>query len=297
MLTGLHVLDLRFFSCIIFSASLALPYAARAEDDKKPPIDKSGYSLFNPVPDEKLREFSTDRPGKSHSTITVDAGHFQIESDFLIYTWDPGRGDRPTTRSYSIGTPIFKIGITNSIDLEVGTAFFNHLRQTGGGSPPLVASGFGDTLVGAKINLFGNDGGDQSLALLPFVKIPTASLDIGNGHTEFTLNVPYTISAKPWSLTLEPNFGILRNNSNSGYRENYGFIANLSRPIFSDKLTAAIEIATDVSSETGSKAKVSFDPSLQYLVTRDLQLDVGIYIGLNSATPKYIPYMGFSYRF
>lgn len=50
-----------------------------------PPADESGYSLLNPVPDDKLREFSTDRPGKSHSSTTVDAGRFQIESDFGIH--------------------------------------------------------------------------------------------------------------------------------------------------------------------------------------------------------------------
>jgi hypothetical protein len=297
MVGWLQTPNIRLLGCIVLSSSLLHALAARAEDFQNPFVDKSGYSLFNLVPDDKLREFSADRPGKSHSSITLDAGHFQVESDFFIYTWDPGRGDRPTTRAYSIGTPIFKVGITNSIDFEVATSFFNHLQQTGGGSPPLVANGFGDMSIGAKINLFGNDGGNQSLALIPFVKLPTASKDIGNGHTEFMLNAPYTINAKPWALTLEPNFGILRNSSNSGYRENYGFIANLSRPVFSEKLTAAIEIATDVSSESGSKVKVSLDPSLQYLVTRDLQLDVGISIGLNSATPKYVPYLGFSYRY
>jgi Putative MetA-pathway of phenol degradation len=297
MLGRIEIAKIRLLGGVVVLSSLLPTITARAEESQKPSIDKSVYSLFNPVPDDKLREFSADRPGKSHSSITVDAGHFQVESDFFIYTWDPGRGDRPTTRAYSIGTPIFKVGITNSIDFEVATSFFNHLRQTGGGSPPLVANGFGDMSIGAKINLFGNDGGNQSLALIPFVKLPTAAQDIGNGHTEFMLNAPYTINAKPWALTLEPNFGILRNGSNSGYRENYGFIANLSRPVFSEKLTAAIEIATDVSSEPGSKVKVSLDPSLQYLVTRDLQLDVGISIGLNSATPKYIPYVGFSYRY
>ena len=269
---------------------------ARA-DDEISSAKKAGYSLFNPVPDAQLRDFSTDRPGKSHSSKTVDAGHFQIESDFIIYTRDTGGNDRPSTRAYSIGTPIFKFGVTNSIDVEVATAFYNYLSQSGGGSPPLVAKGFGDTAVGAKINVFGNDSGNQSLAVLPFVKLPTAASGIGNGYAEYMLNAPYTIDAKPWSLTLEPNFGILRNSTNADYRENYGFIANLNRSFLSNKLTAAIEVAADFSSESGAEPKVSIDPSLQYLLTRDLQIDVGIYIGANRATPKYIAYTGVSYRY
>lgn len=284
----------RFLTRAAVVALLAQTGLLRAEE--APPA-KNGYSLFDPVPDNLLRELSTDRPGKSHSSKTVDAGHFQIESDFITYAWDPGRGGHPTTRNYSIATPILKVGATNSVDIEIATSLFNHLRQSDGAAT-LTARGFGDTSVGAKINLFGNDGGDRSLALMPFVKLPTAEQGIGNGYAEFTLNVPYTMElTKPWSLTLEPNFGVLRNSSNTAYRQNYGFIANLNRPVFFDKLTAAIEIAVDFSSEGRSETKVSIDPSIQWLVTPNLQLDAGIYIGLNKATPKYIAYTGVSYRF
>lgn len=198
-----------------------------------------------------------------------------------------------------------KIGVTNWMDLEFGLSLLNGLRQSGGGlnatndsGGTTRARGFGDTLVGAKINLFGNDGGDQSLALLPFIKLPTAARGFGNDHVEFTLNAPYTIAlGKPWSLTLEPNVGILRNAANTRYRENYGFIANLSRPVLVEGLTAAVEVAVDVSSERKERPRVSFDPSLQYLITKNLQLDVGVYIGLNKQTPRYISYTGVSYRF
>jgi hypothetical protein len=296
------------------------PIVARADEEPRQPTpDKSSYSFFDPVPDDKLREFSTDRPGKSHSSVTVDAGHFQIESDFVNLTYDPRGSSHTTTLAYSIGTPILKYGVTNWMDVQVGLAFFNSLRQSGGGmgaagsatssnGPPVDstlgasltrAQGFGDTLLGAKINLFGNDNpAGQQLAILPFIKLPTSARGLGNDYVEFTLNAPYTIPlSKPWSLTLEPNFGVIRNADNTRYRENYGFIANLNRPAFVEGLTAAAEIAVDVSSERGDGTKVSFDPSLQYLVTKNLQLDVGIYLGLNRVTPRYIPYVGISARF
>lgn len=284
-----------------------------------PPVDKSSYSVFNPVPDDKLRAFSTDRPGKSHSALTVDAGRVQVESDFLNYTYDPNGLGGTTTNAYSVATPILKVGLTNWMDLELGLALFNSLHQGGRATSSASGSsnapgtsgsnrgsnggaqrgrGFGDTLLGTKVNLFGNDSGDQSLALLPFIKFPTAARGFGNDHVEFTLNAPYTTTPlKPWSLTLEPNFGILRNLSNTRYRENYGLIANLNRPVFVEALVAAAEVAVDVSSERGERTKVSFDPSLQYLLTNNLQLDVGAYLGLNKATPRYNPYFGISYRF
>ena len=170
--------------------------AASAEDA---PVDKSAYSISNPVPEDKLRDLSTDRPGKSHSSITVDVGHFQIESDFVNYTNDPNGQGGVATRSITYGAPILKYGVTNDLDLELGLSFFTDLRQSGGNNavatgaagssnaPPATqgpnvggmgatrARGFGDTFLGLKYNFFGNDGGDQSFAILPFVKIPTAA--------------------------------------------------------------------------------------------------------------------------
>lgn len=287
--------------------------SAQAQVNGDSAANKTIYTIQNPVPDTKLRDFSTDRPGKSHSAITVDIGHAQVESDFVTYTYDPRGREQASTRAYSIGTPIVKLGVTDWIDFEVGLALFNSLRQSGGATSfngpsgasgavetggPIRARGFGDTLLGAKVNLFGNDGGDQSFALLPFIKVPTAARGLGNDHVEFLLNAPYTIAlSKPWSLTLEPNFGVVRNVDNTRYRENYGMIVNLSRPILIEGLTVAGEVAVDISSERKERTRVSFDPSLQYLINKNLQLDVGIYLGLNRATPRYIPYTGVSYRF
>lgn len=257
--------------------------------------DKSGpYTVFNPVPESKLRDLSTDRPGKSHSAITVDAGHFQLESDFINITYDPKGYD--TTTAFSLATPILKWGISQRVDVELGLALFNRLRQARQGDSS-SAEGFGDTLLGSKVNIFGKDGGTQSMAVLPFLKIPTGAAGISNQHAEFTLNAPYTIvPMKPWSLTLEPNFGIIRNDANSAYTTNYGLIANLSRPVLIEGLTAAVEVAVDTRADK-EPTRWSFDPSLQYMVGKNLQFDIGVYLGLNRATPRYTPYMGVSFRY
>lgn len=269
---------------------LCRPVHAASQSDQNGP-----FSLFNPVPEAKLRDLSTDRPGKSHSAITVDAGHFQVESDFINLTYDP-RGPDGTTTAYSLGTPILKWGITERVDVELGLTFFNWLRQSRQ-DETTSAEGFGDTLLGSKVNIFGKDGGDQSLAVLPFIKLPTGAAGISNRHAEFTLNAPYTIaSLKPWSFTLEPNVGIIRNDENSAYTTDYGMIANLSRPVLIKGLTAAVEVAVDARADK-EPTRWSFDPSLQYMVGKNLQFDIGIYLGLNRATPRYNPYIGVSFRY
>ena len=74
-------------------------------------------------------------------------------------------------------------------------------------------------------------------------------------------------------------------------------MAALSRPVLIDGLTAAIDVAVEGSSERKTSTQVSLDPALAYKVTKNLQLDAGIYIGLNRATPRTQSYVGISYRF
>ena len=295
-----------------------------------PTQPKPDYSLFDPAPDGQMRPLSTDRPGKTHSSITVDAGHFQVESDFLNYTYDHYSPGEQTTRILSVATPILKAGITNSVDLEAAFDFYNdtHVTSRGGtatatgtsssGSTPggsngtqtggvgssssstgasSIGKGFGDVALGAKVNVFGNDGGAQSFALLPFVKIPTAGRNVGNRVVEYTLNAPYTINLDTlWSLTAEPAFGYLKNADNTGHHGDYSFLVNLNRPVFVKSVTAALEVASEYSSRDFTP-RYTLDPSLQWLVTGNLQLDMGVYLGLNKAAPDYNPYVGISYRY
>src|ERR1700689_2713963 len=167
--------------------------------------------------------FNNDRAGKTHNPTTGDARHFPLESDFYNYTYDYASPDKQTTRAYSIATPILKFGITNWADLEAAFALYNQSwvtdRTTGS---TIKGTGFGDISLGGKFNLFGNDGGDQALALQPFIKIPTAAQNIGNGVVEYTLNVPYTINLDTlWSVTAEPEFGLLKDANDNGLHGDY----------------------------------------------------------------------------
>jgi hypothetical protein len=57
--------------------------SARADN---PTIDKSTDTLFNPTPIELRRPYNTDRPSKTDSPYTIDAGVFQIEMDMANWT-------------------------------------------------------------------------------------------------------------------------------------------------------------------------------------------------------------------
>lgn len=265
--------------------------------DKK--TDKSQFNLFNPTPNEDLRPFTTDRPGKTHSSLTVDAGHLQLEGDFYNYTWDHWSNGGSKTRAYTLTNPNLKLGITNWAELDVFLPLYNSLEVKSGNSAGLLrARGFGDVLLGGKVNIFGNDGGDQSLGAIGFIKVPTAARGLGNDNLEYTLNLPFTTALpNKFSLTAEPAIGLLRNLNNTGYQGDYQMLVNLNRPIIGEIVTAALELALDFPGDHHIGQRHTIDPSLQWLVTPNLQLDVGVYIGLTKAAPDFNPYVGISFRF
>src|SRR5690606_21387458 len=83
--------------------------------------DKAGYSLFEPTPRELMRDLSTDRPDQTESAYTVDAGHWQLEMDFLNHTRDHDSADGADVevQEWSIAPLNLKLGLTNRLDIQL----------------------------------------------------------------------------------------------------------------------------------------------------------------------------------
>ena len=159
--------------------------------------DTSQYTLFNPTPADKMRDFNTDRPTKSNVPYTVPAGHFQYEGDLFIYGYDNISTPDTNITSWTVGNPTFKLGLLNNLDFEVNISFYNSIRSaTVSTGASTIAQGFGDTFTRFKWNLFGNDGGGPALALIPYAKWPTAPMapqGVGNGYIEGGLIAPFAV--------------------------------------------------------------------------------------------------------
>src|SRR5437773_2700383 len=146
-------------------------------------VDKSKYTLFNPTPREAMREFTTDRPDKTESPYTVDAGHFQVELDLITYAHDHETSSARDVRvnAWSVVPVNLKVGLLNWMDLQTVIESYNHSTTEDGTTGQTVRqSGFGDVTSRIKANLWGNDGGTTALAVLPFVKFPTSQEHLGN---------------------------------------------------------------------------------------------------------------------
>lgn len=268
--------------------------AARAQS-----TENSGYSLFDPVPDDQLRPFCTDRPTKGTGPCTVDAGHLQMESDILNVTFQ--NSDGVVTDTYLYTNPNFRLGLTQDLDVELNFSPYvevvTHDHATGA---RMDESGFGDMFLRVKTSLVGNGQGTFSAALDPFLKIPTAPLTIGNGAVEGGMVVPlqYTLS-DVWSLSLVPEVDVLKNVNDDGRHSASVVAIGITRSI-SAQISASAELWGNANFDpSASTRQYSFDVAgtWQPPGVRDLQFDAGANFGLNRETPGAQFYFGVSHRF
>jgi len=286
---------------IVAIAALSLLAGAARDDDAPaaPAPDKSGFNLADPTPDADLRSFCTDRPTKSTGPCTVDAGHFQYESDVFNVTYDTSGGADTTTVLYT--NPTLKLGLTNTIDAEINIAPWETItskdRATG---RTTRASGVGDLFLRLKANLVGDDGGNLAVALVPYVKIPTAPIGVGNGAVEGGLIVPIQVNLPAnWSLTIDPEGDVLKNAVGDGDHFNMSGLLSFSRPL-SKTLTLSLEVWSDVDFDPGGTVtQASFDLGAAWIPAAhpNFQLDGGVNLGLNNQTPAAQAYVGVSQRF
>jgi hypothetical protein len=300
---------------IVLLAATSLVGTASAEPAEKPTInnrpivkkavkpsaaspksDKNQYSLLNPVPADQMRNFSTDRPTKANVPYTVDAGHFQYETDLVNFTHQvvgPVHTD-----TLLVPNPTFKVGLTNNIDLEVNAPLAGvHSFNTATAASNTMWN-VGDTFVRSKINLWGNDGGDTAGAVIPYIKAPSAPLGIGNGAAEGGLIGPVAVSLpNAFTLLLVPEIDVLKDSADGGWHGNYVFDVNLSREVIKN-VTAFVELWYDYNADPVQRAnQVSLDLAMSWIFLPNIQFDVGANIGLTSATPAIQVYAGLSQRF
>src|SRR5580658_5192703 len=215
--------------CSVLALLLTASAAPALADDTPSTPDKSGYTLFDPTPDADLRSFNTDRPPKANSPYTVDAGHFQYETDIAVFGYSDTDG--VTTRDWTVLDPTLKLGLTNTIDAELQiTPYESVVTHSASGTTSI--SGFGDTIARLKINVLGDDHGAIAVALLPYVKLPTAQSGLGNGHVEGGLILPVSFSAPGgFTVIVMPEADYLKDTAASGYHAAFDFLINVSHPL------------------------------------------------------------------
>jgi hypothetical protein len=277
----------------LVALTILIPGLAEADD-----LDKSGYSLFDPTPDDLLRKFAPDRPTKGFSVRTVDAGHFEIETDLVSTTISNSLG--VTTHSFQGLDPTLKLGLTNWMDIEVQFNGLQYTEAVDGTSPFNFqnSTGFGDVFLRSKINLLGNDSGPVGFALIPYVKLPSSTPLISNGAVEGGLIAPLALRPADFIVTLMTEVDDLKSATSNNRYANFVNLVSVSHAVpGTEGINATVELFSSVGTDPGTPPVYTLDFGMNFRLSQHTILDVGVNLGLNSAAPKAQIYTGISARF
>jgi hypothetical protein len=243
---------------------------------------------------EGLRDFCAERPGATTPPCIMDVGHVMAEVDLLDVSRSRVDGGGWLQSSVA-ASPHLRLGLTSTI--EAGFLLQPYVQQRTSGAASV--SGFGDAAANLKISLRNPDGSGVSLALLPYVTMPTAQRGLGAGGFQGGVILPTAIPLPDgFTLALAPEADVLRSAGGGTHGAFLGAIslAHAAGP----GLAAAVELIASTGEapqrrlrQTAAGANLAWTPH----GIPDLQLDVGTDVGLSHDAPALRAYIGISRRF
>ena len=285
-------------TALSFVSAAAMAFAANAAPGDT--HDKNQYTLFNPVPVGQLRDLNSDRPDLTEGPFTVDAGHLQVEFDFVNFTYDHDTTDGADTytRAWQIAPVNFRIGLCNRSEFDLILETFNYVRTDDKiAGTKTFQRGFGDVTMRLKVNFWGNDGGDTAFGFIPFVKIPTSQDNLGNNSVEGGVIFPLAVELPAgWDMGMMTEFDFDRDAADANYHTEFINSISVSHDI-AGHLSGYLEFFSLVSTEAGSDWVGSVDGGLLYLLTKNVQFDAGVNVGVTPAAPDFQVFTGLTVRF
>ncbi|MEO7444288.1 MAG: transporter [Ferruginibacter sp.] len=276
---------------IFFITFFSISHIYGQADTVKVKPTQRKYSLFNPVPKAEMKEMATDRPDATETAYTVEAGHFQMESDLFKHVRNKANQVLSTSNIFNLAN--YKLGLTEKMDLQLAIPVYvcNRIRNLNTGKIIQKTAGFDDITLRVKYNLWGNAGGKTAFALLPFLSFPTSSF----AHNELQGGVIF-----PFALSLNKglNFGTqagleIVKEADNAYHSNIVYSFTFGKPVNAvfNVFAEAFTSYNTYSKETGIYANAG----IIYSISPNFNIDAGINYGINKEREKII-FSGFSYR-
>ncbi len=268
---------------------------AMAQEGDSP--DKSHYNLFHRTPRSLRRPLTTDRPDRTESPYTVDAGLFQVEADLFTYGRDASADgqDGVSGESFAVAPINLKAGLLHNVDLQFVLVPYSN-EQTGTGAAATRTRGLGAVAVRSKVNLWGNDRGRTAFAVMPFVALVNGP---GGGRlVNLGVVLPLRVDlGAGWGLGTMLEFDLARDEGDVPLRLAAAASASLGHGVtgplsFYVELYGRRLLGSDPNGWEGTA-----DLGLTLGIGSNLQLDAGLNAGLSRAAEDLNPFVGLAVRF
>lgn len=285
----MHSLLCRIALASSIAAGLAA-HGAPLQAQQAPPSDAPASSA------PALSAICTDRPTKTNYACTVDAGHFQYESDLINDSSFALNGT--TTNTLLIVNPTLKYGVSSNMDVELNLSPFERARVREPNSEVESHEGLSDGYLRLKYLFVNSANGTLQASVIPYVKAPTARVGVGNGAVEGGALVPINYKLNSLlTLTTVPELDAYKDSNSAGHHLNTAQLLNVAITL-PRAFTFYGELWSDWNWDpAGTIQQRSTDFALTYGATAYLQLDAGVNLGLNRVTPRTQGYLGLSQKF
>jgi hypothetical protein len=244
----------------------------------------------------QARALCADRPGKAAPACIVDVGRLQVEAGLADWARRDQDGER--TDALALGGLELRTGLARRSEVELGWTAYSRVHDRVLGATARTR-GVGDLFIGARTALTDPDRDGPQVALQPFVTAPTATHGQGAGGWEGGVIAPVSLPV-PGGLSLgfSPQLAVKRDAGGGGtHLDGSGAVA-VSRGF--GPLSVALELWGEMDHQPGgSVSRASADAAVAWIPASrpDLQVDVGLNLGLKRNTPDRELYAGIVRRF
>lgn len=214
---------------------------------------------------------------------TVAPGKFRLEMDALNLILDREGEDKYT--AVGAGIALVTTGITERWDIQVGAGLFISQRYESGNFTE-SNSGIGDIYVRTKWNFYSDE--KLSMAILPFVKIPSNSGGVGNDSVEGGIILPWEVYlVGGFTMNAMVELDLVRNAADDGYDALWYASASVSRD-FTKRLSVYAEFDAQKISD-GTPWQATLGVGAYLTVSELLSWDLVMYRGLSRGAPDWNP--------
>lgn len=252
------------------------------------------YNLFKPVPKALLREdMETDRPNVTETPYTIEAGHLQYEADFVNY--ETHRADETLTHTWLVNQANLKLGLLKNTALQlIVQTYGKEISQDLATGEKQASNGIGDLTIRVKQNLLGNYDGNFSIAVMPYVKLPTNHYTDNKSYEE-GLMVPMAIKLpNDWKIGLQVEGDRLKDDEGDAMHTEL-----LQSLVLSHVLFKKLEIMGETYYTYNFKDHhiLNFvNAALEFEIVRDVKVDAGLNYGLQPDAKKNY-FAGIAFRY
>lgn len=144
--------------------------------------------------------------------------------------------------------------------------------------------------------MWGDDGGPTAFGVMPFVKLPTADDGLGNDEVEGGVIFPFACDlVAGFGLGAQVEVDVVADDEGGGHHLETFFTLTVGRDL-AWGLAFYVELTALVSAERGPWVG-TFDAGLTWGLTDDVQLDLGVNVGITRSAPDYEPFLGLTVRY